>query len=334
MSPRSSQYVAVSPAVPVPAGKRQEFTYRLAGNTAAQVGSAALIPFGRRRVLGIITGFLKTTAAMELKVAYPLSGLSLTPKQMKFADWMAKTMHGSFGYTLRLFLPPRVARPPAPAVFPAQKPKRARTTDISVLAHPVIVALDGNAPRRRTQLKELIQKVASQPGQVLVLVPEKSFLREWQEFPQLHAALPAKELSSLWHGAAAGSLQVIVGTQKALFLPFKNLRLIVVDEEQFPTHKLWDQYPRLDNRDGAAMLAKQHQAALLLSASFPSLSLYQRLQNDIPTLSAHLPTLRVSAFPFTGGDRGQRNVLPLDFVETLKSWVKKKHHTMLLLNRT
>lgn len=238
-----------------------------------RAGSIVRIPFGKRRVVGIILDLYSRVPTFPVKLLTP-TNVTLTPHQIKFARWIAETMHGGLGYTLRLFLPPLV--------------------------------------------KTNFDFKKKQYAQKLILVPERTFLRNRGTQTIFHATLPAREIARIWHSVARGHIRSVVGTQKALFLPFQNLQSIVVEEAQLPTHKLWDQYPRLDTRDGACELAAIHRAKLVFSASFPSAALH----------------LKPEVHTFTGSDYKHKNSLPLSLIPRLREWAHAKQKILLLYNRT
>lgn len=68
--------------------------------------------------------------------------------------------------------------------------------------------------------------------------------------------------------------QVVIGSRSSIFLPFKNLRLIIVDEEHEASYKQVDPAPRFHTRDTAIVLAKMFQAKVLLGSATPSLESY------------------------------------------------------------
>ena len=70
------------------------------------------------------------------------------------------------------------------------------------------------------------------------------------------------------------SAQVVIGSRSSIFLPFKNLQLIIVDEEHEASYKQVDPAPRFHTRDAAIVLAKMFQAKVLLGSATPSLESY------------------------------------------------------------
>ena len=68
--------------------------------------------------------------------------------------------------------------------------------------------------------------------------------------------------------------QVVIGSRSSIFLPFKNLQLIIVDEEHEASYKQVDPAPRFHTRDAAIVLAKMFQAKVLLGSATPSLESY------------------------------------------------------------
>ena len=134
---------------------------------------------------------------------------------------------------------------------------------------------------RRASYISLARETLDEGSSVLVLVPENDFasiienmLRE--EFGQRLLVFSSRQTAVKRRKTAdevrAGRVPyVIVGTRSALYLPFSNLGLVIVDEEQDPMHKQTDPAPRINSRDCAAMLASIHGARFVLGSATPSL---------------------------------------------------------------
>jgi primosomal protein N' (replication factor Y) len=87
----------------------------------------------------------------------------------------------------------------------------------------------------------------------------------------------------LWQGEPA----VVIGTRRAFFLPWTNIRDIFIIDEADPLHKSWDMAPRFHNRDLAKSLATLHQATLHLVGHTPSIETYYSIKKKTPLI---LPT--------------------------------------------
>lgn len=131
----------------------------------------------------------------------------------------------------------------------------------------------------------LAARTLSAGGDVLVLLPEISvtaqFVRRVQRIfgedgvTLYHSGLTDRARAEAYvRIMRAGTPQIVVGTRSALFLPFRSLRLIVVDEEHDSSYKQADPAPRYSGRDAALMLARICGAKSILSSATPSLESY------------------------------------------------------------
>ena len=156
-----------------------------------------------------------------------------------------------------------------------------------------ICVLHGLTSSGKTQLYiKQIQTYIDNHQQVLFLVPEialttqlVSRLRTYFGSKVLvyHSKNSDAERAEVWlqvlrHASTEG--QLIVGARSTVFLPFRNLSLIVVDEEHEQNYKQTDPSPRYHARDVATVLAKKFQAKVILGSATPSLETYYNTQNQ------------------------------------------------------
>ena len=125
----------------------------------------------------------------------------------------------------------------------------------------------------------LTQKVIQEGHQVLILVPEIGLTPQTMarfvahlgvSVTQWHSKLSDSQRKSVWSAVSQNQIAVVIGTRSALFLPFRQLKLIILDEE----HDLsfYQQgYPSYSVRDAAVVLAKQSQAKIVLGSATPSM---------------------------------------------------------------
>lgn len=151
-----------------------------------------------------------------------------------------------------------------------------------------VVLLHGVTASGKTQLYlKLIEEAINDNGQVLFLLPEIALTTQIVERIKLyfgdkigvyHSRFNNNERVEIWNKVMDGSYQVILGARSAVFLPFVNLKLIVVDEEHENSYKQYDPAPRYQARDAAIYLAYLHQAKVVLGSATPSIESYYNAQ--------------------------------------------------------
>ncbi len=123
-------------------------------------------------------------------------------------------------------------------------------------------------------------EVIAADGQVLILVPEINLTPQFlqriadalpaRKAVMLHSRVSAGERLQHWKAAAAGEIDVVLGTRLAVFTPLPRLALIVVDEEHDPSFKQQDGV-RYHGRDVAVWRARQRKVPIILGSATPSL---------------------------------------------------------------
>ncbi len=126
---------------------------------------------------------------------------------------------------------------------------------------------------------ELIKETVEQGKQALFLLPEIALtaqlinrLRKFfgNQIGIYHSKFNLHERVEIWHKVLNGEYKIVLGARSALFLPFKQLGLIVVDEEHDASYKQQDPAPRYQARDAALMLAAHAGAKVVLGSATPS----------------------------------------------------------------
>jgi len=168
-----------------------------------------------------------------------------------------------------------------PTLSPAQN--RALTAIKQSWEENEVVLLEGVTSSGKTEVYfSLIEEQLVQEKQVLFLLPEISLTTQMvqrlqQRFGEqvtvFHSKYSIHERVEVWksilhHTAKA---RIILGARSALFMPFKNLGLVIVDEEHETSFKQFDPAPRYQARDAAIILAYQQGCKLLLGSATPSI---------------------------------------------------------------
>ena len=130
---------------------------------------------------------------------------------------------------------------------------------------------------------KLISEVIAKGQQVLFLLPEIALtaqiinrLRRYfgDKVGVYHSRFSMSQRAEVWQRTSKGSFQVLLGARSALFLPFRDLGLIIVDEEHDASYKQQDPAPRYNARDAAIYLAQMWDARVVLGSATPSVESY------------------------------------------------------------
>ena len=89
-----------------------------------------------------------------------------------------------------------------------------------------------------------------------------------------HSRASVSDKMEVWEGILSDRLKLVVGVRSAVFLPFRNLGLVIVDEEHDSSYKQAEPSPRYHGRDAAIYLAHLHNAGVLLGSATPSVESY------------------------------------------------------------
>ena len=129
----------------------------------------------------------------------------------------------------------------------------------------------------------LIEEYLAKGKQVLYLLPEIGLTTQVIQRLQkifgtkigvYHSKFNDNERAEIWQKVLIGDYQVVLGARSAVFLPFNNLGLVVVDEEHENSFKQFDPAPRYHARDSAVFLASLFKAKVILGSATPSFESY------------------------------------------------------------
>lgn len=164
----------------------------------------------------------------------------------------------------------------------------ATTEILNAFQEKEVVLLHGITGSGKTEVYlNLIRKAIEAGTQALFILPEialttqilsriKSVLGNYVAL--YHSRMSDAERAELYINVLEGKVPLVVGVRSALFLPFQNLSLVVVDEEHEPSYKQNDPAPRYHGRDVAIVMAKLVGAKVLLGSATPSFEAYYQTQ--------------------------------------------------------
>jgi primosomal protein N' (replication factor Y) len=299
----------------------------------------------------------RLTAARQLVLAALADGVPRTTMELARAAGVGAGVVRSMARA-GLLAPARLpARPPfdppdpghpGPALSAAQA-EAAMALRAAVHARAFSVTLlDGVTGSGKTEVYfEAIAACLRAGRQALVLLPEIALSSQWLErfaarfgvAPAVwHSDLSARTRRITWHAVASGSAPVVVGARSALFLPFPDLGLIVVDEEHETAFKQ-EEGVVYHARDMAVVRARLCAAPAVLVSATPSLETvanveagrYRRISLPTRHGGASLPAVAAIDLRETPPERGRFLAPPL--IEAVRATLGRGEQAMLFLNR-
>src|SRR5690606_31242357 len=176
-----------------------------------------------------------------------------------------------------------------------------------------VVLLHGVTSGGKTEVySKLIEENMAQGKQVLHMVPEIALTTQLisrlqgyfaKKMGVYHSKYSPAERIEVWHHVLNNNpkAQIIIGARSALFLPFQNLGLIIVDEEHEPSYKQFSPSPRYHARDAAIVLGNLHNAKVLLGSATPSLETFHNVSEKkygLATLSERFGNVQMPVMEF------------------------------------
>ena len=253
-----------------------------------------------------------------------------------------------------------VALPPAPVAFPldpgfappaleAAQQAAAAALRASVAARAFSVTLlEGVTGSGKTEVYfEAIAQTLREGRQCLVLLPEIALTAQFLDRfaarfgarpAEWHSGVAPRKRARLWQGVADGSVRVVAGARSALFLPFRDLGLIVVDEEHEGAYKQEDGVA-YHARDMAVVRARLEGAACVLASATPSIETrvnaqsgrYAHLSLPDRVGGRALPELAAIDLTKEGPPRGQW--LAPRLIAAIEETIGRGEQALLFLNR-
>lgn len=195
---------------------------------------------------------------------------------------------------------------------------------------------------------QTIAKVLAEGKEAIVLVPEISLTPQITErfrsrFGELvavmHSGLSVGEKYDEWRKVHEGKVKVVVGARSAIFAPFQNVGVIILDEEHESTYKQEDS-PRYHARDVAIWRSNYHRCPVILGSATPSLESYARAKKNVYTLLSlkeralkqSLPAVQIVDMR-EELKKGNRSMFSIDLAESIQTRLDRQEQIVLFLNR-
>ena len=195
---------------------------------------------------------------------------------------------------------------------------------------------------------QAIQKVLDEGKEAIMLVPEISLTPQMTErfrsrFGELvavmHSGLSVGEKYDEWRKIQQGKVSVVVGARSAIFAPFTNIGLIILDEEHESTYKQEDS-PRYHARDVAIWRSQFYQCPVILGSATPALESFARAKKGVYTLLSLKQRAMHQALPSVYVadmreelQKGNRSMFSEKLIEGIRLRLERREQMVLFLNR-
>jgi primosomal protein N' (replication factor Y) len=188
-----------------------------------------------------------------------------------------------------------------------------------------------------------IEAVLRQGREAIILVPEISLTpqllsrfkdRFEENLVLLHSGLGRGERYDQWRKIWRGEAKIALGTRSAIFAPFKNVGIIIVDEEHDPAYKQEEKL-KYHARDIAVVRVKEAEATLLLGSATPSLESFYNAEKGKFRLLALPERIEGKSLPKVEvvDMRGEQGLLSEKLKAALRKNIEEKRQSLLFLNR-
>ena len=340
------------------------FTYE-SSNLDLKIGDYVIVPFGKSKITGVVWNeFEKDKKKKYLikKVIQKLKIPSLKNNTIKFLNWFSEYNMVPKGMALKLLLLSSNVVEKFPEknyliykgklkdnnIKLSQKQKQSlKKMNISNDKFRVHV-LQGTTGSGKTMVYfEALKQLIIKGFQGLILLPEigltgqfeKKFVEYFGFNPAIwHSGVTKKNKEIIWSGVANGEIRVVIGARSSLFLPFKKLGLVIVDEEHDQSYKQ-DEGVRYNARDMAISRTSFENVPINLITAVPSIETYDNIKKGKYTISrlnerfknASMPNYEIINLNQTKLE--SQSWLSEEIIEKVNLHLEKKNQILFFLNR-
>ncbi len=339
------------------------FTYE--SDLKLKTGDFVIVPFGKSKITGVVWDEFEKNDNKTFKIKNVLKKLktsALKKDTIKFLNWFAKYNLVPKGMALKLsLLSNNVVEKLSDEKyryfeanikkhsFKLSKDQKKSLKLMSKFSNKFRVhVLQGTTGSGKTIVYfEALKDQITKGFQGLILLPEigltSQFEQKFFEFfgfkPAVwHSGITKKKKEIIWSGVNEGKIKVVIGARSSLFLPFKKLGLIIVDEEHDQSYKQ-DEGVIYNARDMAIVRASFEDIPINLISSVPSIETYENIKKGKYSISklnkryqdAELPNYEIINLNNTKLEK--QSWLSKEIIEKANYHLEKKDQVLFFLNR-
>ena len=340
------------------------FTYE-SSNLDLKIGDYVIVPFGKSKITGVVWNEFeqdKKKKYLIKKVIQKLKIPSLKNNTIKFLNWFSEYNMVPKGMTLKLLLLSSNVVEKFPEknyliykgklkdnnIKLSQKQKQS-LKKMNIFNDKFRVhVLQGTTGSGKTMVYfEALKQLIIKGFQGLIMLPEigltgqfeKKFVEYFGFNPAIwHSGVTKKNKEIIWSGVANGEIRVVIGARSSLFLPFKKLGLVIVDEEHDQSYKQ-DEGVRYNARDMAISRTSFENVPINLITAVPSIETYDNIKKGKYTISrlnerfknASMPNYEIINLNQTKLE--PQSWLSKEIIEKVNLHLEKKNQILFFLNR-
>ncbi|MEA1937424.1 MAG: primosomal protein N' [Patescibacteria group bacterium] len=345
----------IAPATKLPQGVTQVFSYAVQDKFEKKIKTGMLVEifFRNRKIIGVVCELKKEDLKNFKYKLQPINGLldnsiALSKEQIKLAEYISAYYYTPLSLVMKTIVPAITKNKPRKKI---ELSRLSELSSVSALKlknlklENKILFIHNLQAERHDLYSRIIKKNIKGKNQVLVLLPEYFDIYNFSNFYKnkfgedkiaiLTSELTKNQYFNEWQKIKNGSIKIIIGTRQAVFAPFQNLKLIIVDDEHSSSYKQWDMNPRYHGVTVAEKLTKIWKAKIILSSPSPSVKNYYDAQNKysdrfkpLPNnLNFHLVDLN------TEHQKGNYSVLSEDLQKSLLENIYQRKQAIIFIPR-
>ena len=339
------------------------FTYE--SDLSLKVGEFVLIPFGKSKITGVVWNEFEKNNTKKFKIKRVIKRLDVTPLKkdtINFLNWFSEYNLIPKGMALKLILLSSEAIEKKEKKFYEPFRDNIKKNSITLSVNQIkslekmnssnkkfrVHVLQGTTGSGKTLVYfEAMKSLIEKGFQSLILLPEigltSQFEQKFSEYfgfnPAIwHSGISKKKKEIIWSGISCGEIKVIIGARSSLFLPFKNLGIIIVDEEHDQSFKQ-DEGVTYNARDMAISRASFENIPVNLITAVPSIETFENIKKgkyEVSRLSkryknAALPNYEIINLNNTRLEK--QSWLSEKIIEKVNLHLEKKDQVLFFLNR-
>ena len=339
------------------------FTYE--SHFKLKIGEFVEVPFGKTRITGVVWNEFEKNSTKKFKIRKIICKLDiprLKKNTLDFLNWFSEYNIVPKGMALKLVL------------TSGKEPKNIDQRfydNLTFNGQDNLIKLTNNQRKSFEQINDsnkkfnvhvlqgttgsgktfvyfqALKKILEKGFQGLILLPEiglttqfeKKFIEFFKFKPAIwHSSISKKNKKIIWDGIIRGKISVVIGARSSLFLPFKNLGLIIVDEEHDQSYKQ-DEGVIYNARDMAISRASFEKIPVNLITSVPSVETYENIKKKKYSISkleqryqnASLPNYEI--INLSQIKLQKQSWLSKEIIQKVNSHLEKKDQVLFFLNR-